>query len=144
MRGATLTRRVRFSATHRYHRPEWTDAQNRAAFGACAAPEAHGHDYVCDITVGGDLDDSTGMVIDLGLLDRVLDEQVVRRLNGKLVNDAIDTFATGRSIPTCEAMARALAENIAAALATEGARARVASVRVAEDDSLSATWTTDL
>ena len=44
----TLTRRVTFAAAHRYHRPEWTEAQNRAVFGACAA----GH--VTTVTVAED------------------------------------------------------------------------------------------
>lgn len=69
---ATLTRRVQFSATHRYHRPEWDDAVNNSVFGACAAPKPHGHDYSCDLTIAGTIDPHTGMVLDLGLLDRIL------------------------------------------------------------------------
>lgn len=143
MPGAALTRRVRFRATHRYHRPDWDDVRNHATFGACAAVEPHAHDYACDVTVAGDVDAQTGMVVDLGLLDRVLVEQVVTPLDGRCVNEALAEFAPGRRIPTCEELAHVLAVRVATALAHEGSGARVESVRVAEDDVLSATWTVD-
>ncbi|HVZ48134.1 MAG TPA: 6-carboxytetrahydropterin synthase [Gemmatimonadaceae bacterium] len=142
MPGAALTRRVRFAATHRYHRPDWDDIRNHATFGACAAAEPHGHDYTCDVTIAGDVEPATGMVADLGVLDRVLAQEVVGRLDGRCVNDALPEFAPGRRIPTCEELAHVIAVRVADALAHAGARARVASVRVAEDDTLWATWTT--
>ena len=72
MPSASLTRRISFSAAHRYSRPEWSDEKNATTFGACAWPNFHGHTYVCDVTVGGPIDDKTGFVIDLGVLDRIL------------------------------------------------------------------------
>ena len=141
MRGASLTRRVRFSATHRYWRPDWDDARNRATFGACAAPEPHGHDYTCDVTVGGEVDAATGMVFDLAALDRILAMHVVTPLHGRSLNDAVSEFRPGGRIPTCEELARIIAGRVAGALAALPADARVWSVRVAEDDALSATWT---
>ena len=141
MTGAVLTRRVRFTATHRYHRPDWDDIRNHATFGACAAADPHAHDYACDVTVAGAVDAATGMVVDLGLLDRILDVQVVGRLDGNCVNDVFPEFAPGRRIPTCEELAHAIARRVASALAQERPDVRVAAVRVAEDDSLSATWT---
>ena len=160
---ASLTRRVRFRATHRYHRPDWNEARNRATFGACAAPEPHGHDYICDVTVTGVIDPQTGMVLDLGVLDRILDEQVVRPLDGRSLNDAMPEFRPGGLIPTCEELARLVAQRVSAALADLAAQprrpgrepiaagdadagrlamgVRVHSVRVAEDDTLGATWT---
>lgn len=141
MRGASLTRRVRFAATHRYHRPEWDEARNRAVFGDCASPTPHGHEYACDVTVGGRIDPATGMLVDLGALDRVLDAIIVRPLNGECVNDALGTFANGGLIPTCEELARVFATRLDVAFAAAGLAARVRSVRVAEDDTLSATWT---
>jgi 6-pyruvoyltetrahydropterin/6-carboxytetrahydropterin synthase len=141
--GSSLTRRVRFSATHRYHKPDWTEQQNRDAFGACAAPEPHGHDYTCDVTVGGPIDPARGMVIDLGELDRILDEQIVRPLHGGSLNTAFPEFAPGGLIPTCEQLASLLAQRIEVALRGIGARARVREVRVAEDDTLAASWTVE-
>ena len=146
MRGASLTRRVRFTATHRYWRPEWGEARNVAVFGACAAPEPHGHDYTCDVTVTGAVDAQTGMVIDLGVLDGILEAAVVRPLHGHSLNDALPEFAAGGLIPTCEELARVIAgrvtDTLTAAFPTHPGGASVRRVCVAEDDSLSGTWTT--
>ncbi|HEV2641521.1 MAG TPA: 6-carboxytetrahydropterin synthase, partial [Candidatus Elarobacter sp.] len=61
----TLTRRIAFAAAHRYRRPEWDDAKNEATFGPCAWPNFHGHTYVCDVSVTGDIDPVTGFLVDL-------------------------------------------------------------------------------
>ncbi|HZK78503.1 MAG TPA: 6-carboxytetrahydropterin synthase, partial [Gemmatimonadaceae bacterium] len=76
MSRAALTRRVAFAAAHRYRRPEWSDEKNEAVFGACARPHYHGHSYICDVTVEGEIDEETGFVIDLGVLDRILTKEV--------------------------------------------------------------------
>lgn len=138
---ATLTRRIRFAATHRYARPEWDDAKNLATFGACAAPAPHGHEYACDVSVSGPVDPLTGMVLDLGVLDAILRDEVVAPFNGRSLNDAAPEFAPGQRIPTCEELARLIAGRVDAALERHGSRARVHEVRAAEDDTLSATWT---
>ena len=66
----TLTRRVRFSAAHRYFRPEWDDARNLAVFGDNV--RLHGHNYVLEATVEGMVSGITGMAVDIGVLDREL------------------------------------------------------------------------
>jgi 6-pyruvoyltetrahydropterin/6-carboxytetrahydropterin synthase len=63
---------VSFAAAHRYRRPDWSDERNAEVFGRCASPHFHGHGYTCEVTVRGRIDEVTGMVIDLGHLDRVL------------------------------------------------------------------------
>src|SRR4026208_424841 len=83
---AYLTRRVSFAAAHRYRRPEWGDEKNEAAFGACARPNYHGHTYTCDVTVRGEIDDLTGFVVDLALLDRVLETEVRQRFDHRKIN----------------------------------------------------------
>jgi 6-pyruvoyltetrahydropterin/6-carboxytetrahydropterin synthase len=137
----SLTRRVHFSAAHRYRRPEWDDARNLATFGKCARPNYHGHTYLCDVTVSGPLDDTTGFVADLGLLDRVLHEQVVERLDHANLNLDIAEFAEGRRIPSSEEIARWIAERVNAGLAHTTARVR--RVRVAEEPNLWAIWEDD-
>src|SRR5687768_18503196 len=72
-----LTRRVRFSAAHRYFRPDWSDERNRSVFGACANPHGHGHNYMLEATVEGAVDPETGFLVDLGWLDALLPERVV-------------------------------------------------------------------
>jgi 6-pyruvoyltetrahydropterin/6-carboxytetrahydropterin synthase len=67
-----LTKRLEFAAAHRYIRPEWDEAKNRAVFGPCYNAPAHGHNYLLDVTVSGEVDLHTGMVINLFDLKRVL------------------------------------------------------------------------
>jgi 6-pyruvoyltetrahydropterin/6-carboxytetrahydropterin synthase len=134
----SLTRRVHFSAAHRYRRPEWDDARNLATFGKCARPNYHGHTYICDVTVSGPLDDATGFVADLGVLDRVLQEHVVERLDHANLNLDIPEFAEGLRIPSSEEIARWIAERVNAGIGHTTARVR--RVRVAEEPHLWATW----
>ena len=137
MAGASLTRRVTFGAAHRYRRPEWDEARNVEVFGLCARPNYHGHTYVCDVTVEGPIDPVTGMIVDLGRLDDVLRREVRDRFDHRNINLDIPEFADGGLIPTGENVARFIFQRVQAAL---GSAPRVAEVRVAEDDALSATW----
>lgn len=97
-----LTRRVRFSAAHRYHRPEWSEERNRATFGPCSNPHGHGHDYLLEVVVEGAVDAETGFSVDLGMLDRVLAEEVTGPLDHQHLNHAVPEFAPGRLVPTTE------------------------------------------
>jgi 6-pyruvoyltetrahydropterin/6-carboxytetrahydropterin synthase len=134
---ASLTRGITFAAAHRYRRPEWDDAKNQATFGACANPNYHGHTYTCLVTVAGPIDATTGMVIDLDLLDRVLAAEVRDRFDHRNINLDVPEFAEGKLVPTGENLARYIFERVQAAL---GDRATVGEVSVAEDSSLRATY----
>jgi 6-pyruvoyltetrahydropterin/6-carboxytetrahydropterin synthase len=103
---ATLTRRVRFSAAHRYHRPDWSEARNREVFGACANPHGHGHDYLLEVSVRGEVDPVTGFSVDLAALDRLLREEVVEPLDHQHLNHVVPEFAPGGMIPSCENILR--------------------------------------
>ncbi len=138
MSRASLTRRVAFAAAHRYRRPEWTDERNEAVFGACARPHYHGHSYVCDVTVEGEIDPITGFVVDLGELDTILSEEVHRRFDHRNINLEVPEFADGLLVPTGENLARFIFDRIAARLPDAN---RVTRVTVAEDKTLSATYT---
>lgn len=137
---AFLTRRITFAAAHRYRIAAWSDERNEAVFGACARPSFHGHSYVCDVTVSGAIDETTGMLVDLGLLDRVLDSEVRQRFDHRNINLDVPEFADGGLIPTGENLARFILDRVQQAL---GDRARVESVTVAEDPTLSATYRRD-
>jgi len=134
---AYLTRRVSFAAAHRYRRPEWTDEKNEAVFGACARPSYHGHTYTCDVTVRGEIDNLTGFVVDLGLLDRVLEKEVRQRFDHRNINLDVPEFADGGLVPTGENIARFICERVQASLPPQ---TRVTEVRVAEDKTLSASY----
>jgi 6-pyruvoyltetrahydropterin/6-carboxytetrahydropterin synthase len=97
-----LTRAVRFSAAHRYHRPEWSEERNRETFGPCANSHGHGHNYELEVTVAGEPDPFTGFSIDLLSLDSMLDEVVRGHLDHQHVNHAIPDFAPGGLIPSTE------------------------------------------
>ncbi len=128
--GRSLTRIVQFQAEHHYWRPEWTEAENRAAFGAAAAAPGHGHAYRCAVTVSGPVSRETGMIMDLGLLDRILDDEVVQPLHGRHLNRDIPYFCYGGAIPTCEELAAYLYARIAPRLP---GGVRLERVRVEED-----------
>jgi 6-pyruvoyltetrahydropterin/6-carboxytetrahydropterin synthase len=139
---ASLTRRVTFAAAHRYYRPEWTAERNAEVFGVCARPSYHGHGYTCDVTVRGAIDEETGFVVDLGLLDRVLAEEVHGRFDHRNINVDVPEFADGRQIPSGENLARLIHGLVQRRLddALGAGRVAVARVTVAEDATLSATY----
>jgi 6-pyruvoyltetrahydropterin/6-carboxytetrahydropterin synthase len=134
---ASLTRTVGFRASHRYYRPDWSESQNREAFGALADPPGHAHDYQCAVTVGGSVD-GTGMLVDVALLDRILGEEVLQPLAGKHLNLDLPVFAYGRTLPTCEALAAYLFPRISARLPRNVVLERV---RIMEDPTLYADCT---
>jgi 6-pyruvoyltetrahydropterin/6-carboxytetrahydropterin synthase len=140
MPSASLTRRVSFAAAHRYSRPEWSEERNVTTFGACAWPNYHGHSYVCDVTVSGPIDEITGFVVDLGVLDRILKEHVKDRFDHRNINLDVPEFADGKLVPTGENLARFIFLRVDDALPKP---ARVLSVTVGEDDTLSATYSRD-
>lgn len=132
---ASLTRRITFAAAHRYHRADWSDARNTEVFGRCANPHFHGHGYTCHVTVRGPIDHDTGMVIDLGVFDAVLDREVREPFDHRNLNLEVAEFADGALIPTGENLARVIFQRVQRALA---GRIRVVRVVVAEDETLSA------
>ena len=134
----SLTRTVGFRALHRFYRPGWSEERNRAAFGPLSDPPGHAHDYRCAVTVAGPIEASRGMVMDLGELDRILQDEVIARYDGKHLNLDEPAFAYGRTLPTCEAIAALLFARIAARLPAGVALERV---RVLEDPTLYADCT---
>lgn len=78
---ASLTRQYHFSAAHRVHSPQLSEANNRRVFGKCGSPNGHGHNYRLRVTVAGEIDRETGMVTDLPALDRVVQERVIQRFD---------------------------------------------------------------
>lgn len=100
------TRRFTFSAAHRYARPGWSEEENRRRWGGLAT--VHGHNYTLEVTIRGEVDERTGMVIDLGELKRVVGETVLARLDHAYLND--DPFFEGGTLPTAENLVRLIWE----------------------------------
>lgn len=140
MPSASLTRRVTFAAAHRYRRPEWSEEKNLEVFGSCSRPSYHGHNYACEVTVEGEIDQDTGFVVDLGLLDAILREEVSDRFDHRNINADVPEFADGKLIPSGENLARFIFARVQSRL--DGA-ATVSRVTVAEDATLSASYAGD-
>jgi 6-pyruvoyltetrahydropterin/6-carboxytetrahydropterin synthase len=134
----SLSRVVGFRALHRFFRPDWSEAQNRETFGPLSEAPGHAHDYQCVVTVSGPLEPLRGMVMDLVALDRILQEEVVGRFDGRHLNLDVPEFAYGRTLPTCEALAAHVYRRVAARLPADVALERV---RVLEDPTLYADCT---
>jgi 6-pyruvoyltetrahydropterin/6-carboxytetrahydropterin synthase len=133
MKTAYLTRQIRFSAAHRYHRPEWSDVENRRVFGACNNPHGHGHSYLLEVTVTGEIQPETGFSVDLAGLDQLLDREVVQPPDHQHINHAIEEFRYGGSIPTTENIVAYLWPRIEAGIP---APARLYRLRLYEDPTL--------
>ncbi|MBM4138985.1 MAG: hypothetical protein FJ244_05840 [Nitrospira sp.] len=99
MASVLLNKRIEFSSSHRYFKPEWDEAKNRAVFGLCYNPPAHGHNYMLEVTVSGEIDPKTGMVVNLFDLKRVLLE-VLEEFDHKNLNLDMPYFKD--RIPTSE------------------------------------------
>jgi len=105
MASVLLTKRIEFAAAHRYIKAEWDEAKNRAAFGLCYNPPAHGHNYMVEVTVVGEVDPKTGMVVNLFDLKRILLD-VLEEFDHKNLNLDMSYFKD--RIPTSENLARLL------------------------------------
>ena len=127
MSAVATTRRFTFSAGHHYRVAAWSDDENARTFGRLTVP--HGHNYTLDVTVRGDIDPRTGMVIDLGELKRLVQEAVIERFDHADLN--ADPLFRDR-IPTTENIALVVWDLLVAKLGGD----RLARVRVWEDPTL--------
>jgi 6-pyruvoyltetrahydropterin/6-carboxytetrahydropterin synthase len=83
---AHLSRRYRFSASHRLHTEAYDLTRNREVFGKCNHPFGHGHNYIVQVTVSGRVDPTTGMVCDLVALDAFVQTHVLERFDHRNLN----------------------------------------------------------
>jgi 6-pyruvoyltetrahydropterin/6-carboxytetrahydropterin synthase len=81
-----LTRKASFSASHRMHNPELSDQENLEIYGKCNNPNGHGHNYTLEVTVKGEIDLRTGMVMSLSDLKRVIKEAIIEPLDHRNLN----------------------------------------------------------
>jgi 6-pyruvoyltetrahydropterin/6-carboxytetrahydropterin synthase len=104
----TITRKIEFAASHRYNNPALSAEENRRIFGKCNNPHGHGHNYILEVTVAGDPDPMTGMVLDLKELKELLEKEVMQRMDHRHLNYEVPELAG--KIPTCENIARVIWE----------------------------------
>jgi len=98
-----LTRKAEFSASHLYHNPDFSPEENQRIFGKCNNPNGHGHNYVLEVTVKGEVDTTTGFVVDLKKLKDLMHSEVLDALDHRFLNKEIPEFST--LIPTTENIA---------------------------------------
>jgi len=121
-----VSRRESFNAAHQLRNPDLSDDENRRLFGKCV--NLHGHNYVLEVVVSGEVDDATGYVLDLKRLSDVMFQQIIQDVDHRNLNTDVP-WLEGR-IPTAENLAMTFWERLQREL-PEGL---LQSVRVSETD----------
>lgn len=101
-----ITRKIEFSASHLYHNPALSPEENRRVFGKCSNPHGHGHNYTLEVTIAGEPDPVTGMVLDLKELKDILEREIMQRMDHRFLNYEVAELKG--KIPTCENVARVI------------------------------------
>jgi 6-pyruvoyltetrahydropterin/6-carboxytetrahydropterin synthase len=127
-----ITRRVEFSASHICRNPGLSDEDNRKLFGMAANPHGHGHNYVVEVSLAGEPDPVTGMVLDLKELKEILNREVVEPYDHRFLNYEVPPF--DRVVPTAENIARDIWRRVEPHVNNGGNKLR--SVRVYETPDL--------
>ena len=96
----TVSRKAHFNAAHRLHVEDWSEDKNNEVFGKCCNPNYHGHNYELIVDVTGDVDQTTGIVIDLKVLKDIIRDEIEEVLDHKNLNLDIPYFK--KVIPTAE------------------------------------------
>lgn len=110
---AYFGRRYSLSASHRLHTEALSPEENQATYGKCNNPHGHGHNYVIEALVGGEVDPQTGMVINLAELDAVVQTKILERFDHTNLN--LDSLFVNR-VPTTENLCRAVFDLLREAL----------------------------
>lgn len=121
----SLTRRYRFSASHRLDTPRLSDAENRRIYGKCNSPYGHGHNYALEVTVSGPVNSETGMIANLAELDPFVEKEVIEPFDHKYLNEDVAAFRS--LVPTTENVCREIFRRL-----QKFESARVERVRIEE------------
>lgn len=125
---AYFTRAYTISASHRLHTEDLSAEANRTTFGKCNNPHGHGHNYRIEVTVSGEVDPETGMVINMATLDAVVHEHVVSRFDHMNLN--LDSLFAHR-VSTTENLCIAIYDLLRPALEP----ARLDKIRIEETEN---------
>ena len=100
---ATVSRKCQFNSAHRLNNPAWDNETNKRVFGLCNNPNYHGHNYDLTVELTGEINPETGYVFDLGLLKKIITEEVMERFDHRNLN--LDTPEFKTLNPTTENIA---------------------------------------
>jgi len=95
-----LGRRYRFSASHRLHTSQLSNEENCRVYGKCDNPFGHGHNYVVEVSVSGEVDPATGMIANLADLDNFVERQIIEPFDHRYLNEEVAAFR--ERVPTTE------------------------------------------
>ena len=123
-----ITRKVEFSSSHMCRRSDLSEDENERIYGAAANPHGHGHNYVLEVSLEGEPDPVTGMVLDLKELKTILTLHVVDVYDHRFLNYEVPPF--DRVVPTAENIARDIWQRLEPHL--NSGRGRLCAVRVYE------------
>ena len=98
-----LTRKADFAAAHFYWNPAWSEDENHRVFGKCSNRQGHGHNYILEVTVKGEVDPTSGFVVDLKELKDIMEREVVSAFDHRHLNHEVPEF--GHMQPTTENIA---------------------------------------
>ncbi|MGE0825450.1 MAG: 6-carboxytetrahydropterin synthase [Candidatus Binatia bacterium] len=128
-----LTRLVEFEASHRYWNPGFSIEENHRTFGKCVSPYGHGHNYVLRVTIAGNVDPRTGMVVNVKELDYIL-KDLVSEFDHKFIN--LDHSSFHDRIPTTENLASYMHDKIEQKIRTQAGSYHLSRVRLYEEPTL--------
>ena len=98
-----VTRREVFSASHRLYNPKFSDEENNRLFGKCNNKNGHGHNYILEVVIAGEINPETGYLIDLKILKTIIRENIIQKMDHKHLNLDVDFMQD--IIPTAENIA---------------------------------------
>lgn len=127
-----ITRKAEFSASHRCYNPALSEEQNRDLYGERSSSHGHGHNYVVEVTIEGEPDAVTGMIVDLKVVKDILNELVVEPMDHRHLNHEVPPFDS--IIPTVENIAREIWRRLDPAFQFDNARLK--NVRLYETSDL--------
>jgi len=127
-----ITRKIEFSASHLCRVPGLSPEENRRIYGLAANEHGHGHNYVVEVSLEGQPDPVTGMVLDLKELKEILNREIVVPYDHRFLNYEVPPF--DRLVPTTENIARDIWQRLEGQLNTNVHRLH--SVRVYETPDL--------
>jgi 6-pyruvoyltetrahydropterin/6-carboxytetrahydropterin synthase len=127
-----ITRKAEFSASHVCYNPSFPEEKNRELYGESATSHGHGHNYTLEVTLSGEPNAVTGMVVDLKLLKDVIQREVIDPMDHRHLNHEVPPF--DRIVPTAENLAKEIWTRLDRHLTFQNARLH--SVRLYETEDL--------
>ena len=124
-----ITRREVFSASHRLWNSDLSEEQNIELFDKCANPNGHGHNFVLEVTVVGEIKNESGYVVDLKKLKNIIREEIISKVDHKHLNYDVDFLKD--KIPTAENIVREFWR----VLETKITKAKLSSIRLHETEN---------